>query len=147
MLRWIGAWLAAALAAYVLGSVFMTQVVIADLGKLGVAVDAGTRFEMTVRDVAGLSTSWLPLVALAELVALLVATGLVRRFGIPRLGVSMVAGAAATLCLLLIMQQVLGLNPLSGTRGAGGHALQALAGAAGGWLFARFVARSDAARR
>ena len=49
------------------------------------------------------------------------------------------------LCLLLIVQQVLGLNPLSGTRGVVGHLLQALAGLSGGWLFAKLArpARRD----
>ena len=139
MLRWIGAWLAATLAAYALGSIFMTQVVVADLGALGVAVDPGTRLTMTIQDVAGLSTSYLPLIALAQLIAQLVATGIARAIGRLRQVLAVAAGAAAMLGLLLILTQVLGLNPLSGSRGIAGHALQTAAGAAGGLLFARWA--------
>ena len=140
MLRWIGAWLAATLATYALGSVFLTQVVIADLGALGVAVDAGTRLEMTIRDLAGLSTSYLPLVGLAQLIAQLVATGIARALGRFRQPLAIAAGAAAMFCLLLLLQQVLGLNPLSGSRGIAGHALQTAAGTVGGLVFARWAA-------
>lgn len=140
MLRWIGAWLAATLAAYALGSIFMTQMVVADLGTLGVAVDAVTRLQMTIRDIAGLSTSYLPLVGLAQLIAQLVATGIARAVGRFRRALAVAAGAAAMLGLLLILQQVLGLNPLSGSRGIAGHALQTAAGAAGGLVFARWAA-------
>lgn len=140
MLRWIGAWLAGTLVTYALGSAFMTQVVVADLGALGVTVDAGARLEMTIRDIVGLSTSYLPLIALAQAIAQLVATGIARALGGFRQALAIAAGATAMLCLLLILKQVLGLNPLSGSRGIGGHALQVTAGAVGGLLFARILA-------
>lgn len=146
MLRWVASWVVASLLAYVLGSALMTQRVLAGLAQFDApAVSLGTRFSMTLADIQGLSASYLPLLGIALLIAFLVATLLNRRLGAPWLPVCLAAGGAGVLCLLLIVQQVLGLNPLSGTRGVGGHLLQTLAGLAGGWLFGRLAgpARRD----
>ncbi len=145
MLRWISSWVAASLLAYVLGSTFMTQNVLAGLAKFDVPpVGVGTRAAMTVSDVLGLSTSYLPLLSIALLIAFLVATILNRTLRTPWLPICLAAGGAGTLCLLLIVQQVLGLNPLSGTRGVTGHLLQIVAGLSGGWLFAKLAGRQRA---
>lgn len=146
MLRWISGWVAASLLAYVLGSALMTQRVLAGLAKFDAPpVSIGTRFNMTIADIQGLSASYLPLLGVALLIAFLVATLLNRRLRAPWLPICLAAGGAGMLCLLLIVQQVLGLNPLSGTRGVIGHLLQALAGLSGGWLFAKLArpARRD----
>ena len=140
MLRWISGWVAASLLAYVLGSALMTQRVLANLAKFDApAVGIGTRFTMTIADIQGLSASYLPLLGIALLIAFLVATLLNRRLRLPWLPICLAAGGAGVLCLLLLVQQALGLNPLTGTRGVGGHLLQTLAGLAGGWLFARLA--------
>lgn len=136
MFRWLLAWLAACLVTYTIGSVFMTQVVLADVTAFGVDVDPGARVRMTLEDLAGLAGSYLPLVAVALLVAFVVATALARRWPAAWRGLCLAAGASSIGALLGIMTAVFGMNPLAGATGAVGLTLQMLAGLFGGGAFA-----------
>ena len=135
MFRWLFAWLTASLVTYMTGSVFMTQVVLGDVASFGVDIDLAARLRTTVADLAGLAASYLPLVAVALLVAFLVATALRRLLSIAWRPLCLVAGASSIGALLGIMSAVFGMNPLAGATGAGGLSLQMLAGLAGGGVF------------
>ena len=139
MLRWIGGWLAASLATYVTGSIVMTQVVLADVTRFGVIVDLPARLSMSFADVAGLVTSYLPLIGIAMAVALLIAGLLGRLIPARRSALILLAGVTAPPALIAIMTLTFGMNPLAGAAGVAGLVLQAFAGLAGGLVFLRVV--------
>lgn len=139
MLRWIAAWLGATLASYVLGSLFMSQVVLAGLTRLGIEVDFMTRVAMSAEDIVGLSASYLPLVAIALLVGFLLASGIARFTPTLRTALHLLAGASATGMLIVIMTATFGMNPLAGATGATGISLQTLAGLVGAFVFLRIA--------
>ncbi len=140
MFRWISGWLAASLATYVTGSVMMTQVVLASVGSFGVTVDLPARAAMTLADIGGLASSYLPLIAIAMAVAMLIASLLGRLVPTRRPALILLAGLTAAPALIVIMTLTFGMNPLAGAAGAAGLLLQALAGFAGGLVFLRVAA-------
>jgi len=146
MMRRVLSWLAAVAVSFVLGSVAMTQVVLSDLESIGVATGLRLRLSTTLGDIAGLSSSYLPLLAVSLLIAFAVAGALFHVLGRGRTALYVTAGAASVGVLLWVLELVLGLNPLSGARGYSGFGLQVLAGLAGGYVFARFSTANPAVR-
>jgi hypothetical protein len=139
MIRRLGAWLLAALATYFLGSLFMSQVVLARIDRFGVDVDLADRLRMTLADLAGLSTSYLPLIAVAVGIAMLVAALLGRFLPEQRRGLYLLAGLLAPPALIGIMTVTFGMNPLAGSEGVTGLLLQGLAGIVGAYVYCRVV--------
>ncbi len=135
MLRWLLAWLLASLVTYVLGSALMTQVVLLSLASFDIPVDLGARASMTLFDIGGLASSYLPLIAIALLLGFLVAAAISRWRPAWRALLYLLAGASAVGTMIGIMTWTFGMNPLAGARGGGGVALQMAAGLAGGWAF------------
>lgn len=136
-LNWIGCWLLAALLAFVLGSVFATQVILANVASLGLDVDLAVRMQSTVHDLLGLLPSYLPLVAVALLLGLPVAAGLSRWLPTQGLLLYVIAGAVAVITVHLLIKAILGLSGFAAARTLVGLALQGVAGALGGLLFYR----------
>ena len=136
MTRRIGAFVCAVLVTYLAGSALSTQMILQEVASFGVPVDFATRIAATLHDLAGLAVTYLPIIAIASLVAYPV-TALVLRFvpG-PRAVAYAIGGAAALFALHSLMFAVLGMHPLPATRTGLGMALQAAAGAIGGWTFA-----------
>ena len=143
MTRRIGAFVIAVLVTYLAGSALSTQMILQEVSSFGVPVDFATRITATVHDLAGLAVTYLPIIAIALIVAYPV-TALVLRFvpG-PRALAYAIGGAAALFALHSLMFAVLGMHPLPATRSGFGMALQAVAGAIGGWAFARIARRSS----
>ena len=139
MTRRIGAFACAVLITYLVGSALSTQAILQEVASFGVPVDFATRITATLHDVAGLAATYLPIIAVALAVAY-PTTALVLRFvpG-PRALAYAIGGAAALFALHSLMFAVLGMHPLPATRTGLGMALQAAAGAIGGWTFARIA--------
>ena len=130
------AWLAGAALAHALASVAHTQTVLAGLGALGVAVDPGERLATTLGDFAGLWAYGLVL-GLSLGLGLLVVRLVSRRPWTASGGTvrAALAGALAVAAALGAMRLAFSFSPIASARGAGGFALQCLAGAAGGVAF------------
>ena len=139
MFRWIGGWLAASLATYLAGCVLMTQRVLAGVSRFGIVVDLPARASMTIADLGGLVTSYLPLITVAMAIAMLVASLLGRFVPSRRPALIVLAGLTAPPALIAIMTLTFGMNPLAGAAGPAGLSLQALAGLAGGLAFLRIA--------
>ena len=139
-LKRVGAFLAAALATTLLGTLVQTQFNLARLGELGIAVPPGLRLEVTGRDLVGFAPSLGVLTLLAFLVAFPVAGLLHRRIARRRTALYVLAGAVAITAMLLSMEVALGLVAIAAARGAGGFAALVACGALGGWTFARMSA-------
>lgn len=141
-IRWIAALLAAALVTYVVAVVINAQFV---MNAHGVPISLGDRLNMTAFDV---SNMWLYLVII--LVALVIGfliAALLKRF-LPRLSsvAYPVAGGAAIAATLGLMYLQFQTVPISGARSALGFASQVLAGAIGGWVFAKILAGTQGAK-
>ena len=142
IVRWIAGLLAAALVTYVVAVIVNAQFV---MNAHGVPISVGDRLNMTAFDV---SNMWLYLVII--LVALLLGfliAGLLKRF-LPSLSsvAYPIAGAAAIGATLGLMYLQFQTVPISGARSAPGFASQVLAGAIGGWVFAKIVAAKQGAK-
>lgn len=140
--RIIAGFVASVIAATAAGSAFHTTMVIDALEKAGATTDLPTRFGMMVSDFAGLAPQFGAVIAIGLLIAFLVAAGLRRVFK-PLAGIAYpLAGAAALVAALTLMSiQFDGITPIAGARGTIGMALQALAGAIGGFVFAALAVR------
>ena len=145
MIRRIAAFVGAVLTAYVIGSFASTQMVLNSVAALGMPVGFGTRASATLHDLLGMAPAYGAVIAVAFLIALPVAALAMRFVPGPRLFGYVLAGGVAITAVHLIMSAVLGMHPLPATRTATGLALQAAAGAAGGYVFARLRAARSAA--
>ena len=137
MMKLVLAFGVAVLAAYMAGSILATQFILANVSAMGMDVTAGVRLDSTLHDLAGLSRSYLPIIAVALLIALLTASGLTRLLPNQRLFLYVLAGAVGIVAIHLIMKAVLGLSGIAATRTAAGLLCQGLAGALGGYVFYR----------
>ncbi len=148
ILRVILAFLAAVVVSAALAAAASTQFVLAELARLDVAFTFGDRVAMTLHDIFGMASLYLPIFGVGLLIAFSVAA-LVIRFLLPGWGVLgfTLAGFTAVLAIMGIAMLMFGLMPVAGARSLGGMAAQGVAGAAGGYLFARLVVRHPAARR
>ncbi len=136
MIRVLKAFFPAVIAAYVLGCLLATQVVLGNLAGMGVDISLATRLQASLHDLLGM-TAYLLLILVAFVIAMPVAAGLVRIHVVPgtRVFWFTLAGFIALVVLHLVMRQVLGLYVVAAARGWDGLLLQGLAGAVGGFLY------------
>jgi hypothetical protein len=135
MMKVVMAYSGAVLAAFVTASVLATQIILGNVAAMGMDVTLGVRLHATLHDIVGLSLTYLPLIAIAFLLALLVVGGLVRLLPGQRALLFALAGGAALVSLHVIMKAVLGISGIAATRSLAGLLSQGLAGAAGGYAF------------
>lgn len=128
----------AVVAATTLGSIVSTQFVIAGLRGIGVEVPLGTRLSMTVTDLA-LLRIYLVIAGTAMLVSFLVAGACARWLPGDRQVWFGVAGFSAVICVLMLIESMLGAMLIAGARTLPGLLLQGAAGACGGWMFVRLT--------
>jgi len=131
------AWLVAVLATYALACLAATQSVAARLGGMGIPVSFAERLQMSGQDLLGMAGLFLPLVAVGLLLAYLVAGWLGKRQVSRRTGLFMLAGAVAMLCIHIALRWSFDLDLVAVARTPLGLLSQALAGAAGGYLYTR----------
>ena len=141
--RYTIAFLVAVVAATALAWIISTQFVIAGLQEIGVEIPFGTGVSMTVTDLA-LLRIYLIMGGTAMLVAFLVAGACARWLPGSRQVWFTVAGFAALTCVLLLVESMLGAMLIAGARSLPGLLLQGVAGAFGGWTFARLTSAGKA---
>ena len=134
--RVLVAYLGGSVVAGVVGTFLATQFNLATLQGLGVAIPAAGRWATVYHDVFHMGPTFIPLVAAAFLIALLVAAGITRVLRGLRLPGYVLAGAAAMVAMLVIMEaQFDGIKPVYGAATTAGLVAQAVAGALGGFAF------------
>ena len=129
----------AVLTTYVVAAMLASNSVVASVIAMGLPVDFGTRFAMIGHDVVGMSASYLPLITVAFLIAFPVAGLLVRNRPTLRIAIFVLAGIVAILCVHFALKMTFDITLVAAARTNAGLALQAMAGALGGYLFARFA--------
>jgi hypothetical protein len=128
-------YLAAVLTTYLLATATASLHVASSLASMGVATGFGGRLSMILQDLAGMAGMFLPLIAFALLAAFIVTALLYYLLRRARVVLYVLAGAAAMLTLHLAMNAVFGLTAIAIARSTAGLTLQALAGAAGGFVY------------
>ena len=133
----LGIYLLSVAVAYLLASVIATQSVVSSLAGMGVDVGFSDRLNMTLNDIAGMASLFLPMIAFAYLAAFLIAAMLCRWWALWRTPIYIVAGAAAVITIHLTLNLAFSITPIAVARTTGGLLLQGLAGAAGAYLYLR----------
>ena len=145
LLRNIVGLIVATLTTAIIGSIFSSQSVIASLQSLDIVVPLVTRLSMTLDDLAIL-TALAPVTAICFVVGFIVAALCVRFIGGNRTAWHILAGAAALVTTLLILKAVLLITAIAGTRTTLGLMSFGLAGAIGGWVYAKITTRPEAVK-
>ena len=133
----LGIYLLAVIVGYLLASFIATQSVVSSLAGMGVEVGFSDRMGMTLKDIAGMASLFLPMIAFAYLAAFLIAAMLCRWWAPWRTPIYIVAGAAAVITIHLTLNLAFGITPIAVARTTGGLLMQGLAGAAGAYLYLR----------
>ncbi|MDZ4731604.1 MAG: hypothetical protein SH820_16870 [Xanthomonadales bacterium] len=136
-LAWTAAWALAVLLTYSLATLFATLSVISHLLDMGIPLSLGERLRMSVKDQLGMTGLFLALIAVGMLIAMLVAGWLGRHHPQRRTILFVLAGAVAVLSIHLALNWSFDITLVAVARSPLGLLSQALAGAAGGYLFTR----------
>ena len=121
----------------VLASVFSSQFVMAGLTGLGVRIPLSARLYMTAADL-GILPMMLMAFSISLLIGFSIAALCVLKGGKPSVWFA-IGGSTAIISQLLILESIFGSMPVAGARSALGLVFQGVAGAIGGWLFARLT--------
>jgi hypothetical protein len=142
LMRILAALIVSVLVAAIAASVFSTQFVITGLQELGVSIPLDVRLKMTVSDLSILQTL-LIVFAVCFLVAFSVGVFASRKIGGDRTMWLCLAGGIGVIATLLLLQSALQVMPIAGARSSFGLIMQGVAGAFGGYAFARLTETSQ----
>jgi len=135
IIRTVGSFLVAVIAAYILGAIFISQGNIASIVAMDFDITLAQRFEAAIHDVTHMTDIYLPIIAVSFLIAMPVATLIIKYVPNLRTIGYVLAGAAGLVAIHLIMKMVLGFSGIAPTRTIVGLLAQAIAGGVGGYLF------------
>ncbi len=139
MLRTVSSFIVAVLVTYIAGTMFISQVNLASIIELGMAVDISVRIDAALHDLTHMYDIYLPVVAVALLIAFSVAAGIIKFVPDLRFLGYVLAGFVGLVAIHVILKMVLGMTGIAATRSLVGLLLQGVAGAAGGWMFQRLT--------
>ncbi len=139
-IQFFKAWIIASLIAFTLASVLHTQMVLLGLVNIDITIGVSAWLSTTFQDIWGLFPTYAPVIALALFLAMLVVVFFTKLIPIPKL-LGFIGGATAMLTVLISMQPIMDITLIAGAREPLGFALQCLAGAIGGWVFAKIFYR------
>lgn len=134
-MRTVSSFIAAVIATYVLGAIFISQGNIASIIAMNFEVTMAQRWEAAVHDVTSMTDIYLALIAVSFVISLPVATLIIKKLPHLRMIGYVLAGAVGLAALHIIMKMVLGLSGIAPTRSIVGLLAQAVAGGVGGYLF------------
>jgi len=138
MLRIIIGYAVGIVAAFLLGSMLGTQVVLASVQSMGLEVSWAARVDATLDDLLGLSATLLPVMALVLAVVWGLYDVITTRMRSPRGPYHYaLVGGLCILALHPLLGAVLDVDVFAATRSWFGLLTQAIAGAFGGWCCGR----------
>ncbi|MEM7101097.1 MAG: hypothetical protein AAF541_22745 [Pseudomonadota bacterium] len=131
---------AAVVVAYLFAVLFYSQINLANLVEFGIEVDMGLRIQTLLHDLAGMTAIYLPVLVVAFLIGFLIAKLILR--WVPQLRTLgyITAGFVAIFAIDALLGLVFGMHPLAVTRSMVGLLSQCVAGAIGGYVFAKITA-------
>ena len=131
----VGSFLAAVIAAYILGAIFISQGNIASIVAMGFDISVAQRFDAALHDVTHMTNIYLPVIAVSYLIAMPVATFIIKYVPHQRMILYVLAGAVGLVTIHLVLKLLLGISGIAATRTVVGLLAQAIAGGVGGYLF------------
>jgi hypothetical protein len=135
IVRIIVSFFVAVIAAYILGAIFISQGNIASIIAMDFDITVAQRLDAAFHDVTHMTDIYLPVIAVSFLIAMPVATLIIKFVPNLRLVGYVLAGAAGLVAIHVIMKMVLGFSGIAPTRTIVGLLAQAIAGGVGGYLF------------
>lgn len=121
---------------FTLASLFHSQYVVNQLVNLGVVITVKQRLTMMFDDWLGLLPTYGLVIAIAFLIAFFVASWIYRRLSQYKTLLFVLAGILAFIVVLIAIESIMNIHVIAGARGWGFYA-QLLAGATGGYVFAK----------
>ena len=135
MARSIAGYLIAVIATYVLGALFISQGNIASVIEMGFEVTFAQRLEAAFHDVTHMAEIYMPVIAVSMIIALPVATVIIKWVPNLRLVGYVLAGVVGLLAIHIIIKALVGISGIAPTRTMIGLLAQGLAGGLGGLVF------------
>ncbi len=133
IVRFVFAVLITYIIAVVLVSNFNTQSVVA----LGVSVSTAERLSAVGQDLVGMLATYLPMIAVAFLIAFTFTKQILLRFLPYRAALYSLAGFVAIATVHIALKAAFEMNPVAPTATTLGFLSQCIAGGIGGWVFYR----------
>ncbi|MGS2719843.1 hypothetical protein [Paraglaciecola aestuariivivens] len=121
--------------AFVLASLLHSQLVIAELVKVGVQVSIADRLSMSLDDLLGLYPTYGIVIALSFLLGFIVAHLCQKRFNLNPYLLYAAAGGTSIVVALWAMYPILNITLLASARSSLGVICQSLAGLVGGLIY------------
>ncbi len=125
----------AVISSYIAGAVLVSQGNISRITELGFEITLAQRFNSAGHDIMSMYSIYLPLIAVALLIAFVVAAQVIRRLPHLRLLGYTLAGFVGIMAIHLLLKQVVGISGIAPTRTLLGLIGQGAAGALGGVCF------------
>ncbi|MFP6807876.1 MAG: hypothetical protein VB957_11955 [Pseudomonadales bacterium] len=135
IIRTIVSFFVAVIAAYILGAIFISQGNIASIIELGFEITTAHRLDAALHDVTHMTDIYLPVIAVSFLIAMPVATLIIKYVPNLRMIGYVLAGAVGLVAIHMIMKMLLGFSGIAATRTVVGLLAQAVAGGVGGYMF------------
>jgi len=139
-------WSAAVVTTGFSGSVVQSQINLASIAGLGQPLALNDRLSTTLFDLGSFGPAWAAIVAFGFLPAFLVAGGLGRRWPGARGLLFPLAGLAAVVTALMVMNAMLPVTVVAAARTLGGVLLLGACGALGGWVYLQVTAQRQNGR-
>ncbi|NNC54480.1 MAG: hypothetical protein HKO07_02025 [Pseudomonadales bacterium] len=136
MLHKLAVWLGAVLFTYLLAAALVSPFNMAEIEALGVPVSTRSLLTAVGHDIWHMTGLYLPIIALALLIAFPVAALLAARTALHGWLLYPLAGFVALLAIHASLYVVFGMSPIAATREWAGLLAQGLAGLAGGAFYA-----------
>lgn len=133
------AFLIAVLITFILASVFHSQFVLNELTAINIVIPTTTRISTTFSDLVGLAPGYAPIILVGMLIGFVI-VGLSRKWINWSVRVAYpVAGVLSIYAIHLLMYPIFHITLIAGARSTLGLVFQCVAGALGGWLFAKML--------
>lgn len=129
------AYMLAVVATYLLGAALISQFNIARIADMGFLVSSAQRGSAVYHDVIGMLGTYLPLIAVALIIAFLFTSCVLQRFTRSQTLLFVVAGFVGIVTLHLVMAAVFGITGVAPTRTLLGLLVQGCVGAVGGYVY------------
>ena len=102
---------------------------------MGFDISMAQRFDAALHDVTHMTNIYLPVIAVSYLIAMPVATFMIKYVPHQRMILYVLAGAVGLVTIHLFLKLLLGISGIAATRTVVGLIAQAIAGGVGGYLF------------
>lgn len=125
----------AVVSSYLAGAVLVSQGNISRITDLGFEITLSQRLGSAGHDIMNMYSIYLPLIAIALLIAFVVAAQVIRRLPHLRMLGYTLAGFFGMIAIHVLLKQVMGISGIAPTRTLVGLFAQGMAGALGGYCF------------